>query len=267
MSENSKARVAVDDLANVVNIATKDIKLHSTLVPMFNKVADDNLVSPVDSAIALSIIKVEIITPTATAVIAAANTTFLVASSIADVAAITAPPPVKIMLPTLADDDLTSIGKVITDSSSKIPKSGFAIDNLANIANIFTKTVRPCTVSTSTVSMITDDNLVFNAHDIIKLFSMKVALPWRYAMRTNHGIATTTTLIWRTAKPLWNPTLMGNVTNGIVDAAQAVQLFSIVKVDMNIADNNPSIAVPIYTGFQDWHVRTTKRTIFSYSAR
>ena len=43
LSENSKTRIAVDDLANVVNNVTKAIKLRSISMPVIKMVADDNL--------------------------------------------------------------------------------------------------------------------------------------------------------------------------------------------------------------------------------
>ena len=95
------------------------------------------------------------------------------------------------MVTTLANAHPTFIGRDITHSSSKISKLHFPIDELANVVNTATKAVGPSIVSTSAVNMIADDNLVFSAHAAIEPFSMKVTLPWRYAMRTTLGMTTT----------------------------------------------------------------------------
>ena len=112
----------------------------------------------------------------------AADATFVAAIPIADVLAIAAPSAVKILTTMLADDDPAFIGQLIQHSSSEISKTSFPVDNLANAVNTVPKTVRPSTVSTSTVSMIMDDSPIFNARAAIEPFLMKVALQWRCAM-------------------------------------------------------------------------------------
>ena len=142
----------------------------------------------------------------------AADATFVADSSTADIVATSEPPAVKILTTMPADDDPAFIGQLIQHSSSKISKSSFPIDDLANIVNTVPKTVRPSTVLTSTVSMIADDNPIFNARAAIEPFLMKVALQWRCAMHADHG-ATTATIVWSPSKAPLNSTLSGNITN------------------------------------------------------
>ena len=77
----------------------------------------------------------------------AVDATFVAAIPIADVVAIAAPSAVKMLITTLADDDPASIGGVIQHSSSKISKTSFPVDDLANVINTVPKTVGPFTVS------------------------------------------------------------------------------------------------------------------------
>ena len=79
---------------------------------------------------------------------------------------------------TLADEDPVYIGEVIQHSLSKISKTSFPVDDLANIINTVPKAVRPSTVLTSTVSMIADHNPILNARAAIEPFLMKVTLQW-----------------------------------------------------------------------------------------
>ena len=157
---------------------------------------------------------------------------------------------VKILTTMLADDDPAFIGQLIQHSSSKISMTSFPVDGLANVVNTVPKTVRPSTVLTSTVSMIVDDNPIFNARAAIEPFLMKVALQWRCAMHADHG-ATTATVVWSLSKVPLNSTLSGNITNGIVDDTPHVDIsFSTVKVDLaTLTDDDPSTAMPIYTFF------------------
>ena len=60
LGENSKTRIAIDDLANVINTTTTDIELHGMSAPMIHKVADDDPVSTAYTAVVPPVIKVAI---------------------------------------------------------------------------------------------------------------------------------------------------------------------------------------------------------------
>ena len=207
----SLTRFPFDELANVVNTATKAVGPSIISTSAVNMIADDNPVFSAHAAIEPFSMKVTLpwryaMRTTHGMTTTVADTNFLVASPIADVAAIKAPSAIKIIISTLADDDPTSISKVIAHSSSKISRSRFSVDDLVDVVNTPTKA------------------------------------------------------------PL-NSTLSGNVTNGIVDDTTRVDMsFSTVKVDLaTLADDDPPIAVPIYTIFPVRQDRPNKPALLTTS--
>ena len=111
-SKNSKTRIAVDDLATVISTATKDIEMHRISAPMFNKVADDDPVSPVDS--------------------------------------VTAPPITMVAISTLADDDPSTIAGTTKRSLSSTPRGKYTDDDSSIIVAAVTRS--PNKVDTATLA-------------------------------------------------------------------------------------------------------------------
>ena len=111
-SKNSKTRTAVDDLANIVNTATKDSEMRSISAPMITKVADDDPVSPVDSA--------------------------------------AVPPITMVAISTLADDDPSTIGSTTKRALSSTPR-GKCTDSDSSII-VATVTPSPNKVDTATLA-------------------------------------------------------------------------------------------------------------------
>ena len=84
-------------------------------------------------------------------------------------------------------------------------------------------------------------------------------------LRTDNGDLAK--VIWSPPKAPQNSTLSGNITNSIVDDTAHVDMpFSTVKVDLaTLADDDPPIAVPIYTIFSVRQDRPNKPALLTTS--